>query len=119
VASLISECGESLTVLVDSVDGNVEELKNLVLRYAVKNRDRRITLILHKEAHTRPLELIRDSILNNHVYSLIIYELESRGKALELLEKHVCNDSILVLTTRDNLEELSRRLDGKVLFEVV
>ncbi|MEM3804581.1 MAG: hypothetical protein QXV08_00720, partial [Desulfurococcus sp.] len=118
-ASLISECGESLTVLVDSVDGNVEELKNLVLRYAVKNRDRRITLILHKEAHTRPLELIRDSILNNHVYSLIIYELESRGKALELLEKHVCNDSILVLTTRDNLEELSRRLDGKVLFEVV
>jgi len=116
---LISECGESLTVLVDSVDGNVEELKNLVLRYAVKNRDRRITLILHKEAHTRPLELIRDSILNNHVYSLIIYELESRGKALELLEKHVCNDSILVLTTRDNLEELSRRLDGKVLFEVV
>ncbi|MEM0035582.1 MAG: hypothetical protein QXP97_01855 [Desulfurococcus sp.] len=116
---MISECGESLTVLVDSVDGNVEELKNLVLRYAVKNRDRRITLILHKEAHTRPLELIRDSILNNHVYSLIIYELESRGKALELLEKHVCNDSILVLTTRDNLEELSRRLDGKVLFEVV
>ncbi|AFL66476.1 hypothetical protein Desfe_0575 [Desulfurococcus amylolyticus DSM 16532] len=116
---MISECGKSLIVLVDSVDGNVEELKNIVLRYAMKSGGRRITLILHKEAHTRPLELIKDSILNNHVYSLIIYELESRGEALELLEKHVCNDSILVLTTRDNLEELSRRLDGKVLFEVV
>ena len=116
---MLSGCGGTVTILVDATGDAISEVRDRVINYIVKGGFRKIILVAHREGDIRPLEALRESILSNHVYSLIVYEARSRSEALKLVKERLCRDHVVVVTTRSGLDTVVNELGGRVVTEVI
>jgi len=116
---LLSGCGGTITILVDVAGDAINEVGDRVISYIVKGGFRKIVLVAHREGDVRPLEVLRESILSNHVYSLIVYEARSRSEALKLVKERLCRDHVVVVTTRSGLDTVVNELGNRVVTEVI
>ncbi|WP_048078515.1 hypothetical protein [Desulfurococcus mucosus] len=116
---MLWDCEGSLVVFLDSPETGIDEARSRVLRHLAEKGGRRIIIVTHREADVNMLEALRDLVLSNHVYSIAIYEAESRREAIGMLNGLPCSSRVVAIAPRSRASELSKILNNGVALEVV